>query len=133
MYRLSDTYNLDTEREPPVKPHSPYALYDKLLYESIVLPSSARDSREKSTQHATAELNDNLPSSVGSHSLINRHIARKNGLIRIIDKSFDKTARTRLIQTQNQFRSQTLEQRILGGEYLGKHKSSFNDVSLMSQ
>lgn len=64
-----------------------------------------------------------------------KHVFKQNGLVKILDKQFTNTAKEGLSRARKHFKSQTLEERILAGNFnagsIGKSKSGA-DSSQMS-
>lgn len=126
MYKISDNQNLDDLDKPSKfgEPERSVWLCEKFQESQsfwerndLRMPSTAQSkARSSIMQNPDISTTGRQEASTASEST-RKHVVRQNGLIKVLEKRFDTTAKQRLTNARNQFRSQTLEQRILDGTY----------------
>jgi hypothetical protein len=131
MYRITEGWNLDTpDNELEVRLNSVQCERNQYIIDKYQESQSIWGNSEFIVPKTVANRNrsmfkeqDTLLVSTDRHDTstatesTKKHVYRQNGIVKVLDKQFNNTARERLQRANKQFRSQTLEEKILQGSF----------------
>jgi len=126
MYRITEGWNLDgQDKDLDIRLNSAQCERTQFIIDKYQESQSIWGNSEfilprtVANRHRSLLKEDTLLVSTDRHDTstatesTKKHVYRQNGIIKVLDKQFNSTARERLQRANKQFRSQTLEERIL--------------------